>query len=202
MNYLAHLLLGDRGPHWLVGSLMADYVKGRLPESMAPALRGGIMLHRRIDAGTDAHPEVAACRALFPSERRRYAGILTDIVFDHFLARDWARYSDEPLEAFTRRVCAVLEAHREECPEGMQRLIGGLRGGARLVEYREFAAIEAAMARFARRIDGRIDAAGATEDLRRHYVELERRFHVMFPDVAALAAGSFREFGGGEPRGQ
>ena len=91
MNYLAHLLLGDRGPQWLVGSLMADFVKGRLPDTMEPALRHGIVLHRRIDAGTDTHPLVVECRGLFPAERRRYAGILTDIVFDHVLARGWER---------------------------------------------------------------------------------------------------------------
>lgn len=193
MNYLAHLLLGDRGPQWLVGSLMADFVKGRLPDSMDPALRGGIVLHRRIDAGTDAHPEVAACRSLFPPERRRYAGILTDIVFDHYLARAWSRYSGESLDGFAARVTAVLETHREQCPEGMQRLIGGMRGGQRLVEYGDFTAIEAAMVRISRRTDGRVDAAGAIEDLRRHYDELEQRFYALFPDVVALAAGTYRE---------
>ena len=87
----------------------------------------------------------------------------------------------------------MLEAHREQCPEGMQRLIGGMRGGQRLVEYRDFAAIESAMVRLSRRVDGRIDAAGAVEDLRRHQTELEQRFHAMFPDVVSLAAGTYRE---------
>lgn len=52
---------------------------------------------------TDRHPVVQAARAGFEPGARRYAGILLDILYDHCLALDWARYSDEPLAAFAQR---------------------------------------------------------------------------------------------------
>src|ERR1043165_6125429 len=66
--------------------------------------RREIVVHRRIDRYTDAHPDVVAARALFPDGLRRYAGIVLDVHFDHLLARDWPRWDGGSLAAFTARV--------------------------------------------------------------------------------------------------
>ena len=87
MNYLAHLHLGGEQPEQLLGSLYGDFVKGRLEGRFSPQIEAAIRLHRRIDAFTDSHPLTERARARFPAERRRTAGILLDLFFDHGLAR-------------------------------------------------------------------------------------------------------------------
>ena len=110
MNYLAHLHLGGPQPAQLLGSLYGDFVKGPLDGRFATDVEAAIRLHRRIDAFTDRHPRVRAACARFPVERRRYAGILLDLFFDHCLARCWGDYADEPLAHFSARVYRALAA--------------------------------------------------------------------------------------------
>ena len=56
MNYLAHLYLSDDGtPESLVGALLGDFVKGDDHRNYPPAIQRAILLHRKIDAFTDAH---------------------------------------------------------------------------------------------------------------------------------------------------
>ena len=93
MNYLAHLYLADNTPESWVGAMLGDFVKGAIKDKYAPIIQYNIELHRRIDAYTDAHPIVRAAKPLIASERRRFAGILLDIFYDHYLAKHWARFS-------------------------------------------------------------------------------------------------------------
>ncbi|MBF3245410.1 DUF479 domain-containing protein, partial [Pseudomonas aeruginosa] len=108
MNYLAHLHLGGPQPAQLLGSLYGDFVKGRLQGQWPGEIERAIQLHRRIDAFTDSHPLVHAAKRRFPLERRRFAGVLLDVFFDHCLARDWNDYADEPLPQFVERVYGTL----------------------------------------------------------------------------------------------
>ncbi len=110
MNYLAHLHLGGQRPEELLGSLYGDFVKGRLQGEYSPQIEAAIQLHRSIDVFTDAHPLVDRSLSRFSQTRRRYAGIVLDVFFDHCLARDWAQYGEGPLDRFTSGFYRVLVA--------------------------------------------------------------------------------------------
>lgn len=121
MNYLAHLHLGGPQPAQLLGSLYGDFVKGRLQGQWPDEIERAIQLHRRIDAFTDSHPLVHAAKRRFPLERRRFAGVLLDVFFDHCLARDWNDYADEPLPQFVERVYGTLRT-ASPLPERLARI--------------------------------------------------------------------------------
>ncbi len=121
MNYLAHLHLGGPQPAQLLGSLYGDFVKGRLQGQWPGEIERAIQLHRRIDAFTDSHPLVHAAKRRFPLERRRFAGVLLDVFFDHCLARDWNDYADEPLPQFVERVYGTLRT-ASPLPERLARI--------------------------------------------------------------------------------
>jgi len=109
MNYLAHLFLGPKDPEQALGSLLGDFVRGPVHSLDLPhGVREGIWLHRRIDAFTDAHPLVRRSRERVSAERRRYAGIMIDMFYDHLLAKHWLAFSDQPLEYFTRDIYRLL----------------------------------------------------------------------------------------------
>src|SRR5262245_26013048 len=101
MNYLVHLLLAASEPESLLGALMGDFVKVPLGAQYSPSITHALALHRRVDSFTDAHPVTATSRARISRERRRFAGIMVDLFYDHFLARNWTAYASEPLGAFT-----------------------------------------------------------------------------------------------------
>lgn len=183
MNYLAHLYLAGDEPEALVGNLMGDFVKGPVPEELDERLRRGIVLHRRIDAFTDRHPIVGRSKRRLRPRFRRYGGILVDVFYDHFLARNWSRYSAVPLPAFARHVYRILEARYPELPARMQRSVAHMIANDLLLSYRELAGIERAL----RGIEGRLKRESglhqALADLELNDAELGRDFEVFFPEL-------------------
>ena len=109
MNFLAHLWLADQTKTSLAGAILGDIARGADLSAYPDEIERGIRLHRHIDAATDRHPLSVAARERFGPGRRRYAGIVLDLVCDHILASDWNRYSDEALADFCMRASIEVE---------------------------------------------------------------------------------------------
>lgn len=192
MNYLAHAFLARATPELLTGGMLGDFVKGEWSlHDYLPDVRAGILLHRAIDRFTDSHPTVLASRALISPVRRRFAGILVDVFYDHYLARHWRRFSDQPLAEFTGHVYATLWPQRAEFPARLQRVLPWMRADDWLASYAEIESVDAALRgiarRFARYPRAAVLAEG-TAELLDNYDALENHFHTFFPDVRRFAA--------------
>lgn len=182
MNYLAHLHLGGSRPSQLLGSLYGDFVKGSLTGRFAAEVEAAIMLHRRIDAFTDQHPQIAAAKARFPQERRRLAGAIIDVFFDHCLARDWALYADEPLPAFTARVYHTLAA-TDDLPGRLALIAPRMAAQDWLGSYRDFAVVEQVLGGMGRRLSRPQLLAGAWDELALLYEPLSEDFQRFYPEL-------------------
>ena len=187
MNYLAHLHLGGDQPAQLLGSLYGDFVKGWLSGQWPPEIEAAIGLHRRIDAFTDSHPLLAASRARFPLTRRRYAGILLDVFFDHCLARHWQDYAAEPLAQFSGRVYQVL-LQEPQLPERLARIAPRMAEQDWLGSYRDFAVLQQVLVGMQRRLSRPQGLDGALEELERLYDPLLADFREFYPQLQAFAA--------------
>lgn len=188
MNYLAHLFLAARDAESMIGNLAGDFVKGHLRDRFTPAIRAGIMAHRKIDSFTDAHPHVAAFRRVLIPEHGHYARVIADVFLDHFLACEFDRFSGESLESFVTRVHATIDAHRDLLPDRLQVVYPIMRDQQWLLSYREVGGVRLTLARMSRRLARPHDLAEATHYLMDTRGELLHRFHAFFPDVIAFAA--------------
>ncbi|CAM5615041.1 MAG: acyl carrier protein phosphodiesterase [Pseudomonadaceae bacterium] len=186
MNYLAHLHLGGAQPAELLGSLYGDFVKGPLQGRWPAQIEAGIRLHRQIDAFTDSHPLVLQAKARFPAARRRYAGILLDLFFDHSLAANWPDYSSEPLEQFTLRVYRVLQ-NEPQLPGKLALIAPRMAAQDWLGSYREFAVLEQVLAGMSRRLSRPEGLAGGLEELQQLYAPLQDDFRAFYPQLCAFA---------------
>ncbi|KAF0863337.1 ACP phosphodiesterase [Pseudomonas sp. LD120] len=187
MNYLAHLHLGGQRPGQLLGSLYGDFVKGRLQGQFAPEVEAAIELHRRIDTYTDSHPLVSAALSRFSLTRRRYAGIVIDVFFDHCLARDWQHYADQPLPSFTAEVYRVLAAE-PQLPARLAHIAPYMAADDWLGSYREFAVLEQVLRGIARRLSQPQELTAAMGELERLYEPLSEDFRAFYPQLQAFAA--------------
>ncbi|UST81045.1 ACP phosphodiesterase [Pseudomonas siliginis] len=186
MNYLAHLHLGGQRPGQLLGSLYGDFVKGRLQGQFDPEVEAAIALHRRIDVFTDRHPLVDIALGRFSETRRRYAGIVLDVFFDHCLARDWTLYADRPLEQFTADVYQVLSRERQ-LPERLAKIAPHMVANDWLGSYREFEVLEQVLRGISRRLTRPEELAGAMAELRRLYEPLSEDFSLFYPQLQDFA---------------
>ena len=188
MNVRAHALLASPRPEVMLGSLIGDFVRGRIDSALPPDVRAGVALHRAVDGYTDSHEEVLAARRLFVPPFRRYAGILLDVWFDHLLARQWARFGEGDLDDFSDRVRALLDANVEFVPERMRAFAAYLGANALPAAYRHTAMIGNVLHGMSHRLSRANPLADALPVLVALHAPLQQRFEAFFPDLRNFAS--------------
>lgn len=192
MNYLAHLALTPivddtvRQNALRVGNLLGDFVKGTessLRLQLPADLVDGIMLHRGIDKFTDAHPVFLASKALLAPERRRYAGVVLDIIYDHFLSLHWSTYHDQTLDDFISNVYTVIDEHKEWQLGSLKDVFPMMQTENWLSRYRSISGIQETFRRVATRGKFTAPIASTDIDFRSHYAKFEKHFHVIYKDL-------------------
>ena len=191
MNYLAHLHLGGQRPGQLLGSLYGDFVKGRLQGQFPAEVEDAITLHRQIDVFTDRHGLVDIALSRFSLTRRRYAGIVLDVFFDHCLARDWALYADSSLPAFTADVYRVLAAE-PQLPGRLAQIAPYMAADDWLGSYRDFAVLDQVLRGISRRLSRPEELAAAMQELERLYEPLSEDFRLFYPELQRFSAQHLR----------
>lgn len=188
MNFLAHLYLGPREPQHLLGSVLGDFVKGPVGKLELPThVREGIWLHRQIDAYTDAHPLVHRSKARVSPGRRRFAGIMVDMFYDHLLASHWQRFDEAPLEHFTRSAYADLLINQHLMPEHARLVIGRMASHDWLGSYQRLEILHQALDNMARRLTRQNTLPGGVFELEADYAGFEADFLAFMPQVMAFA---------------
>jgi acyl carrier protein phosphodiesterase len=192
MNFLAHAFLARDDIDSMVGSLMGDFVKGPLDSQYAPPIMRGLVLHRRVDTYTDSHALVVRSRSRISPERRRYAGILIDLFYDHYLAVHWSDYADMPLDEFTASVYASLLERADLLPDRLQQIAPHMARTDWLGSYRSIEAVGEALNRIGTRFKRGNPLLGSIEELHSSYAALEEDFREFLPQVVRFA----REYSG------
>lgn len=183
MNYLAHFHLAVCAGSSLTGNYLGDTVKGSALEAWPAVIEEGIRLHRSIDAFTDHHPDVVRTLALFEPPRRRFAGIILDMAFDHFLALHWSSFHRTPLTQFSRAVYAELAQNAPLMPSVARLRFERMREHDWLLNYQRIEVIDRALDAIAGRLSRRTALFGAVEDIERHYGALEASFLCFYPQL-------------------
>jgi len=187
MNYLAHLYLAEDSDESLIGNLLGDFVKGHLQNDYSPEIIKGIKTHRKVDAYTDSNEKFRACKKLLRPDRRRFAGIIVDLSFDHFLAKYWSEYSNVELSDFTNRVYELLRSREATLPEKLRDRLPIMIEEDWLGSYKSLDGIALALYRISKRISRRFEKAqsieGGIEDINSNYKELEDNFKEFFPEL-------------------
>ncbi len=192
MNLLAHALLSP--PHndgLLIGNLTADWIKGRARVAVPPEIRAGFALHRRIDSYTDAHPLVGACADFLAPEWNRYAPILVDVLFDHVLARDFQRFSDEPLASFSGRIYQILLSACGQLPHGANYAIAMMSADDWFGAYASLDGLRLTFSRMSTRLRSRghcIELGSAVDTFLHHRAEIESAFDSFFPTLESCVS--------------
>src|ERR1700761_2602838 len=101
----------------MVGNFIADSVKGNAMHNYPKEIQEGIKLHRAIDTFTDSHADMQKSILRLRHRYKKYAPVITDIFYDHFLAVNWRDYSPVPLREYTHAVYTYLEEYYHVFPE-------------------------------------------------------------------------------------
>ena len=186
MNYLAHMLCCDDSPQSMLGNFIADFVKGDVEGRFPREVIEGIRHHRRADLFTDSHEVFGESRRLVSSPRRRYAGIIIDVLYDYFLATSWDQYCVTKLDEFVGQVYKKLGRHHNlEVPHPVPMVIEKMIREDWLRSYGTAAGIDRTFIRISRRLRHENPLGTAVEELERNHDLLRGQFHSFFPQLLA-----------------
>ncbi|MEH0154735.1 ACP phosphodiesterase [Limibacter armeniacum] len=186
MNFLAHIYLSAQDEDEMVGNFMGDFVKGRDFATYPEAISRGIRLHRQIDTFTDQHPVFRQSTALLRPYSGKYAGVLADVYYDHFLAANWESFYNLPLLDFSLHFYQNMERNYQYLPERVKGFFPNMRSNNWLVHYGEMWGIERSLQGIDNRTNGKSKLGEGATWLRDHYEELKAHFMLFMPEVRSF----------------
>ncbi|MDT0295137.1 acyl carrier protein phosphodiesterase [Mesonia ostreae] len=187
MNFLAHIYLSQDRDLVQIGNFAADPIKGKKYKSLPLEMQKGILLHRKIDSFTDAHAIVYKSAHRLFAKYGHYNGVIMDVFYDHFLAKNWTSYSQIPLAEYVDHFYNLLEIHFELLPKSVQRFYPYMVAQNWLVSYASIEGIETVLTQMNRRIIHNIPLHESIVELRTFYEELEHEFSLFFTELIAYS---------------
>lgn len=185
MNLLAHAYLSGYHQDVLIGNLVGDFYKGYgFLKHSNELFREGILLHRFIDEFMDTHPNTKYCKKLLWDKYRHYSGVLVDIFYDHFLAKNWSDYSDVTLKEFSENCYDILRRNNPVIPPKAHQMVEHMIANNWFESYQTLDGIERTLKGMSRRTKYVSGMEQATQDLYLFYEEFGQQFQSYFPQVA------------------
>ncbi len=184
MNFLAHLYLSGNNPKVKIGNFIGDFVKGKnLNERFDADIAKGIALHREIDWFTDTHAVVKQSKERLRPKYRHYSGVIVDIFYDHFLAKNWDKFSNQSLPDFAEECYATIQNHEMILPEDVRYMMPYMIKGNWLVNYSKLEGIQRALSGMARRTRFESKMEESVVDLEKNYENFKMEFEDFFPGL-------------------
>ena len=181
MNFLAHIYLSGKNEELILGNFIADSIKGKKYLKYPEGVQKGILLHRKIDSFTDAHPIVRKSTAKLHENYSHYAGVIVDIFYDHFLASEWDQYCDVPLEIYVADFYELLQKNFELLPAPIRSFLPYMVAENWLLSYATLPGIGRILYQMNIRTKNIVQMDRAVNELKEYYDEFEREFREFFP---------------------
>ena len=191
MNVLAHIYLSGDSDEIIIGNYIGDYVKGRDYLKYPEQIRKGIIIHRNIDSFTDKHPVVHRSKLLFSKKYKKYAGVVTDILYDHYLTREWDFFSRRPLESITYQFYRAMVNNYEILPDKVKDRIPFFIINNWLESYKTSRGLKQVLKAMSKRTSLPDESRSAIKTFKKNYYSLNDDFMEFFPQLIEFVENDF-----------
>jgi acyl carrier protein phosphodiesterase len=193
MNFLAHIYLSGENNHLKIGNFMADGIHGKNFDAFPIDVQKGIRLHREIDSYTDFHPIFRQSKHRLHERYGHYSGVIIDIFYDHFLAKNFSNYSDESLVDFAEHFYQLLDENFEILTPRFKMILPILKEENWLVLYATIEGISQILYNMDRRTRLKSKMQFSVEELKLFYSEFETEFTLFFAEMEEFVKGKIEE---------
>ena len=193
MNFLAHIYLSGDNQLIQIGNFMADGIRGKDYESYPIDIQKGIILHRAIDTFTDAHPIFRQSTKKLHERYHHYSGVIVDIFYDHFLAKNWHQYSNIPLEKYTASFYKALQDNYNSLSDKAKRILPLMMREDWLTIYATIEGISHILKQMDRRSGNKSEMQYSVAELMEFYEAFEAEFKQFFEEMREHASQKLLE---------
>ena len=183
MNFLAHIYLSGNNSMVKIGNFMADGIRGNDYLNFPDDVKKGILLHRQIDTFTDAHPIFRKSKHRLHEPYGHYSGVIVDILYDHFLAKNWKNYSDEKLVDFAQNFYQNLLDNPDILTERTKGMLPFMIARNWLVSYETITGIGMILFQMDHRTKYKSKMQFAVIELEHYYNDFEIEFTAFFEEL-------------------
>jgi len=191
MNYLAHTYLSGSNDNIKIGSFLGDWVKGSDYLKYSEDIQTGILLHRNIDSFTDQHPIVRLSASRFQSRYSRYSGVIIDILYDHYLARNWKDFCDISLRDYVNRIHNLMLNNFEILPERLQNYLPGFMNERWIERYATLEGIRDVLDTMSKRTSLPKETEFAISVMEAFYRDFRHEFFDFFSQIIEFVESKF-----------
>lgn len=183
MNFLAHLYLSGDDNDLKIGNFIGDHIKGKTIQDLPYGIRQGVLLHRKIDHFTDTHPVVLQSKERLRPGFRKYAPVIADIYYDHFLAINWSEFSRVGLVSYADDFYRLTTAYNHMLPQRTKMMLNYMISNNWLVSYASLEGIHKVLTGMSKRTSFESGMEKAAEELMANYPHYENEFRIFFKDL-------------------
>jgi len=187
MNFLAHIYLSFDNPEITLGNFFADHIRANKYKHLPNTVQKGILLHREIDTFTDSHAIPKKSSRRLHKNYSHYSRVIVDIFYDHFLAKNWNRYSNVPLNDYVETFYDLLEENYDILPLGTKRMMPYMIADNWLYNYSNLTGISRVLDGMNRRTKNKSKMNFAIIDLEEHYSDFESEFTAFFEELITFS---------------
>jgi acyl carrier protein phosphodiesterase len=193
MNFLAHIYLSGEEEGVIIGNFIADGIKGKKYKEFPLSIQKGILLHRGIDSYTDHHPTVRLSTKRLHKNHGHYSGVIVDILYDHYLAKNWSTYHPLPLDEYVENFYELLRNSYEILPSRIKRMMPYMISDNWLLSYKSISGISNILNLMSRRIKSETNMNFAVLELEKYYLEFEEEFTSFFEELRTFSENKLIE---------
>ena len=183
MNFLAHLFVSHFNDDWMMGNMIADFIKKKEETDFSEGIQQGIKVHRMIDAFTDSHAVIRSGSHRIMPHFHKYSPVIVDIYYDYLLTKHWREVANETLPDFTKRVYALFEARMDEFPARLKKSLPNMIEHDWLSNYGTKPGLEFTFQKFEKRLSFDMPLDSAPEVLLENIDAFNADFKVFFPEL-------------------
>ena len=195
MNFLAHLVLSPKETDFISGNIAADFLKGPDRKFVSKGVQSGISMHRFVDQFTDTHVLVKTSKDRVKNHFRLLSGVLIDVFYDHFLAKDFELIANISLEEFCEYIYETLEKNIVGLPPRLQQFVPIMIRENILFSYRKLEGVQTSLTRINRRIKKKFSVRLAMANFKNIYESLENDFWKFFPYLIDVTEYYRKDYG-------
>lgn len=169
----------------IAGNISGDFSRNKDLPLLSAKFKLGVLLHRHIDEFTDSHKLVKEVQTYFVADYRHYSWVISDIIFDYFLAKNWSHHSKLSLNEFSKLVYESIEKHKSQIPTRFQKVYPYMRRDNWLITYQSIEGIAAILKRMEKRSKHFPDTQKAIYILQENEALIQTKFDVFFEELKA-----------------
>jgi acyl carrier protein phosphodiesterase len=145
------------------------------------------LLHRAIDTFTDAHPIFRQSTKKLHSRYHHYAGVIVDMYYDHFLAKNWSDYHPESLALYSEKFYQSLLNNHSILTSKTQLLLPYMMEYNWLLSYQSIPRLIRILSQMDLRTENQSQMRFAGEELNVHYTIFKEEFTLFYEELQLFA---------------